>query len=241
MGAVLQAQHKDSCQDSSRMLQIAVMLARRAGRPPFLHTVSISTDDSGGVGRRQQLAEASSWTATTTDGRHGSTSSRPAHNCGQNSCRSRDGRTFERSFLSRELFPSLKDLRVSQGVRFLVSEHGQVKGAGTDEIATHQFMPELGSEEKELGAAFGVSPGRQGWICEGCRSGVAAAGKPGDKSPEASGGREEVQMAQEKERARGSVMAARCNSCSRVIAHCRWMFSTKPFLGEAAMAVVMPA
>lgn len=55
---VLQAQHQDSCQDSSRTLKIAVVLARRAGRPSFLHTVSVSTADSGGVGRRQQLAKA---------------------------------------------------------------------------------------------------------------------------------------------------------------------------------------
>lgn len=41
----------------------------------------------------------------------------------------------------------------------------------------------MAGEEKELGAAFGVSPGRQGCICEGCRSGVAAAGKPGDNNP----------------------------------------------------------
>lgn len=32
------------------------MLAGRAGKPSCLHTVSISTADSGGVGRRQQLA-----------------------------------------------------------------------------------------------------------------------------------------------------------------------------------------
>lgn len=55
---VLQAQHQDSCQDSSRTLKIAVVLARRAGRPSFLHTVSVSTADSGGVGRRQQPAKA---------------------------------------------------------------------------------------------------------------------------------------------------------------------------------------
>lgn len=40
------------------MLKIAVMLARRAGRPSFLHTVSVSTAESGGVGRRQQLTKA---------------------------------------------------------------------------------------------------------------------------------------------------------------------------------------
>lgn len=34
------------------------MLAQRAGKPSFLHTVSISTADSGGVGRRQQLVKA---------------------------------------------------------------------------------------------------------------------------------------------------------------------------------------
>lgn len=33
-----------------------LMLAGRAGKPSCLHTVSISTADSGGVGRRQQLA-----------------------------------------------------------------------------------------------------------------------------------------------------------------------------------------
>lgn len=73
-----------------------------------------------------------SWTATTTDDRHGSTSSRQAHNCGQNSYRSCDGRTFERSFLSRELFPSLKDLRVSQGVRCFLSQNMGKSKVGAD-------------------------------------------------------------------------------------------------------------
>lgn len=54
----LQAQHQDSCQDSSRTLKIAVMLAHSAGRPSFLHTVSISTADFGGVGSREQLVKA---------------------------------------------------------------------------------------------------------------------------------------------------------------------------------------
>lgn len=48
----LQAQHQDSCQDSSWTLKIAVMLAQSAGRPSSLHAISISTADFGGVGNR---------------------------------------------------------------------------------------------------------------------------------------------------------------------------------------------
>lgn len=42
----------------ARMLKVAVMLAQGTGTPSFLHAVSISTADAGGVGRRQQLAKA---------------------------------------------------------------------------------------------------------------------------------------------------------------------------------------